>query len=176
MSDSTSVRAAQVIGIAGSAFVSGAILSISFVTIPALVEPPADSKVQYSYIAVQWRRLYNLGKSLIPPIATTAATAYTYAAFQMHPFPECEWYATAGVITFGIVPFTFAAMKKTNDKLHDKAGVVDDIGLEGAEEAELLRTEKTEDLVTRWKWLNAQRGLFPLVGAIIGVVTTTIYA
>ncbi|KAG7442927.1 DUF1772-domain-containing protein [Guyanagaster necrorhizus] len=176
MTDSTSVRAAQVIGIAGSAFVSGAILSISFVSVPALVAPLPDSKVQYSYIAVQWRRLYELGKSLIPPIATTAATAYTYAAYQMHPFPGCGWYATAGMLTFGIVPFTLGLMKKTNDKLHDKAGVVDDIGLEGAEEAEQLRTEKTEELVTRWKRLNAQRGLLPLAGAIIGAVITTIYA
>ncbi|EEB93675.1 hypothetical protein MPER_07634, partial [Moniliophthora perniciosa FA553] len=71
----------------------------------------------------------------------------------------------AGILTIGIVPWTFSTMLDTNNKLHAKA----ELGLEGAEIVGEKDTE-TQDLIKKWGVLNAVRGALPLGGVVVGLI------
>ena len=61
----------------------------------------------------------------------------------------------------------------TNRKLHIKHGEMKglDVG-EKATEVGLAKGESTKELVDKWGVLNVGRGLFPLLGAVLGLWTT----
>ena len=64
-------------------------------------------------------------------------------------------------------------MMPTNRKLlkkHDEMKGLD-VG-EKATEAGLAKGESTKELVDKWGLLNVGRGLFPLLGAVLGLWTT----
>ena len=66
----------------------------------------------------------------------------------------------AGLMTAAIVPYTMAIMGSVNDTLMEAANADGRMG---------LGDEEVKDLVRRWSWLNAARGVLPLVGGVVGM-------
>ena len=72
-----------------------------------------------------------------------------------------------------IFPYTIFGMMSTNQKLlkkHDEMKGLD-VG-EKATEVGLAKGESTKELIDRWGMLNLGRGMFPLVGAVLGLWAT----
>lgn len=69
-------------------------------------------------------------------------------------------YAAAAVLTLSIVPYTFATMAGTNDKLLGLAESKGDLSTSRAE---------VESLISRWIQLNWVRSLLPLAGSFVGI-------
>ncbi|KAL4786581.1 hypothetical protein BJX76DRAFT_354946 [Aspergillus varians] len=166
-----SIRAAQAIGLTGAAYLAGNIASYSLVSVPALQTAHSDYKAPLTLIVKQWRALYDRGHAQNPPIAVVAASAFAYLAWSVHksvavaalaPRNAVALYSAAAALTVGIVPWTFATMIKTNEVLQRRAGE-DWIPDEES-------SEEVEECLGRWRVLNGIRGVFPLVGALVGVL------
>ncbi|KAK7453488.1 hypothetical protein VKT23_011765 [Stygiomarasmius scandens] len=144
------IRIAQALGIAGSAFVSGAILSISYIATPAILDYPFQ-------VASQWDDVYTRGSHRMPPLALLSTGAYAYAAYTTTSTDKARLFTLAALFTIGIVPYTFGTMLNTNNQLKRKIQVAE-------------KDEETIELVKKWKLLNAGRGLLPLVGSVLGIM------
>jgi hypothetical protein len=189
------VRLAQIMGIVGSSALSGtpvpshpprtgkahwpssslgAILSISFISMPALASPAPDAGVsavspqdRSSRLAQTWQLLYNRGSSIAPPLAILSSTAWAFLAYTApaggNPLTR-RLFVGAAACTAGIVPFTIGFMKRTNDALSAKARA------NGTGKSLVVKDDlaQTEGLLGKWMALNALRGALPLVGAILG--------
>ncbi|KAK5998962.1 Anthrone oxygenase ptaC [Cladobotryum mycophilum] len=144
-------------GIIGSAWVSGAISSFSIAGAPAAAAVPQTS-------ARVWAQLYRRGVATMPKYAGVVALSYLYAAYDAYT-RDGPWriLLAAAACVVSTVPFTFVAMKKTNDALHEAAVVeaTQDKNVMAAQVPQLLQT---------WTRLNSIRGLFPLAGTILGSV------
>ncbi|KAF8633065.1 hypothetical protein AX15_001540 [Amanita polypyramis BW_CC] len=190
MSDSINLKVVQVAAILSSAFASGGILSLSFLTVPTLLLPerpperPTTSSsselptpaTPISHVVRQWSYVYDTGKTIYPSIAASSALAFSYLAYILRGRPDkfSKLYLTAAAVTLSIVPYTLGVMLPTNKRLEARAKHV---GREGMKSAEISEEEKAkrekEDrevpgLMMKWAWLNAIRGIFPLMGAVIG--------
>ncbi|KAL0565521.1 hypothetical protein V5O48_016506 [Marasmius crinis-equi] len=158
MSTGIGIRIAQALGIAGSAWLSGSISSLSIISAPALLAP--SSLASPTHATIQWKALYNTGKNTMPPVAVAASAAYFYLAFTLHKasLELTKLYATAGVLTLGIVPYTILIMSGTNAAIGRKA--VDGLALQ----KETTTSGELKVLVGRWINMNLARGLLPLAG------------
>lgn len=171
-------------------------MSLSIMDIPNLALPARRSPgainpfhevpgTPIAHLTHQWLDVYERGMRIFPPIATVASLANGYLAWTLRdtpaPTPTSQsWtslYATAIVVTLGMVPWTLTAMKSTNDRLGAHATRDDKALAEGTEgmvlsAAEKFRRAKRDDEVLGllWKWadLNFCRSLFPLTGSVIG--------
>ncbi|KAG7091763.1 hypothetical protein E1B28_008165 [Marasmius oreades] len=173
MSSGTGIRIAQALGISGSAFVAGSIISISVISAPVLLTP--TSFFSTAHAALQWKHLYTRGATLMPPLALVASLAHFYLAWKAHTLESVisssrsltRLYMTAGALTIGIVPWTLLVMAPTNDALIRKA-------VDSPTEAAVAssKTYETEDLMEKWITLNFVRGLFPLAGTVAALYAT----
>ncbi|KAK7040909.1 hypothetical protein VNI00_009505 [Paramarasmius palmivorus] len=155
----TGVRIAQAVGILGSAFISGGILSLSWISVPVVLRPTPYHSSHYA--AIQWADLYHRGAMTMPALAFLACSAYFFLSWNNG---GNQLYATAGLLTIGIVPWTFATMMGTIGKLEAKIKLG-----EKAKETVAAKDYETEDLIKKWSLLNAVRGGFPLAGAVVGL-------
>ncbi|ESK91871.1 hypothetical protein Moror_10483 [Moniliophthora roreri MCA 2997] len=158
------IRIAQAVGIAGSAFVSGSILSLSWMAIPAILKSSPLSPSRDA--AIQWAALYDRGHKINPSLALIASSAYFFLSWNLRRNDRLlKLYAAAGVLTIGIIPWTLGTMLDTNNKLHAKAEL-------GVEVAEIVGEKDTEAeaLIKKWGVLNALRGVLPLGGAVVGLI------
>ncbi|SLM35291.1 Protein of unknown function DUF1772 [Lasallia pustulata] len=165
----TSIELAQVVGIAGSAFLSGGISFISYGVVPSLLLAPAP------LLARQWRGMYLRGISVAPPFAVVSFAAYSYLAVKLYDaplsvnHPKGELYALAALMTISVMPYTLLAMKNVNAKLMAKAKDMESLEVkEEVTEVGLPKGESAKDLVRWWGILNFGRGVLPLVGALLG--------
>ena len=125
----------------------------------------------------------------------SSALAFTYLAYAQRGRADkfsTRLYLAAAAVSLVIVPYTFGVMMPTNRRLQSrakrdiKAGYESAQAAEGKEgppyvseeeivksEEEIVKREKEDEeipgLMIKWAWLNAIRGVFPLVGAAIGV-------
>lgn len=161
--------------------------------IPTLLLPPPPSKKPeqkraISHITHQWLHAYDMGKHIYPSIVASSALAFTYLAYAQRSradkFPP-RLYLAAAAMSLAIVPYTLGVMMPTNKRLQGrakrdiKAGYESEQAAEGKEgppdvsEEEIIQREKEDEeipgLMVKWAWLNAIRGAFPLMGAVIGV-------
>ncbi|KAF5017729.1 hypothetical protein F66182_10327 [Fusarium sp. NRRL 66182] len=138
-------------GIAGSAWVSGAIAGASLMAVPAALSAPSTS-------ATVWQEIFNRGIALMPKLAATTAASYLYGAFSAHQDGR-SWkgLATSALLTVAIVPYTILFMSSTNNFLFKAAS-----GTLGASQDEVSR------LIGRWGVLNLGRSLLPLAGTVVG--------
>ncbi|KAL2818050.1 hypothetical protein BJX63DRAFT_82693 [Aspergillus granulosus] len=167
----TGIRVAQAVGLTGAGWLAGNIACYSLVSIPALITSYHEHNVPLPLIVKQWRDMYNTGKAQNPPIAVLTAAAFAYLAWSVResttplavlaPKNATALYSAAAALTVAIVPWTLAAMAGTNRKLLDRAGAKSWIPTEEA-------AEETEDLLHTWTFLNAVRGVFPLVAGVVG--------
>ncbi|KAL4957066.1 hypothetical protein BDW69DRAFT_157112 [Aspergillus filifer] len=166
------VRAAQVVGLTGAAFLAGNISTYTLSAIPALQKSLSSSPApSTTTIAKQWQTMYNAGKAQNPPIALLTASAFAYLAWTAHsgtsaaldvlsPRNATWLYAAAAAATVGIVPWTLATMRGVNSAL---AGVAEGVGANGEKKG-----DEVYELLGRWRVLNGIRGVLPLVGAMLG--------
>ncbi|KAM6492428.1 protein of unknown function (DUF1772) domain containing protein [Amanita muscaria] len=179
----TSLKVAQATAIITSAFASGGILTISFLSVPALLLPARPTPGSQasssppshliSQVTQQWCWAYNMGKVVFPSLAASSALAYTYLAYALKHSKISQTYLAAAVVTMSIAPYTLAVMLPTNKRLMERAARKDVTPKQQGEQEENAQQREHEDreipdLMVKWAWMNAIRGLFPLVGAVIG--------
>ncbi|GAB7351244.1 hypothetical protein MBLNU459_g1671t2 [Dothideomycetes sp. NU459] len=145
----TAIRVAQVVGITSAAFVSGAIGGISFMCGPALMDSPAP------LAAKQWKKVFDSGKVIAPPLSVVSAAIFGGLAYRALLVPS-------------IVPYTIFFMAPTNNKLEQKASSLANASLsDTAAEAGVAKEETTHALLDKWISLNLGRSLFPLFGSVL---------
>ncbi|KZO99321.1 hypothetical protein CALVIDRAFT_553264 [Calocera viscosa TUFC12733] len=162
MSD-TLTRVIQAVALGSSSFLAGFITTFS-VSIPALslAPPPLAAQV--------WRALYKLGKGRAPYVALLSTASYAYLAYHAGSSLETAALAAAGACVIAIVPYTFAAMGRTNGRLLElaasasKGGSGERTGLKEPEPS----AEEVSALLGKWTGLNYARAMLPAIGAAVG--------
>lgn len=142
---------------------SGAMMSLSLVAIPVLLDTTTDA----TQLLDQWTCLYQYGGQFLPPIAICTVLLYLYICKQKRAAKR-PWriLALAGITTVSVIPFTLLIMVPTNNEL---------LRLQAASEAEplvLFQISGAKELVVRWTRLHLTRSLFPLAGAVLGTLGT----
>ncbi|EKD15970.1 uncharacterized protein L3040_003405 [Drepanopeziza brunnea f. sp. 'multigermtubi'] len=154
------IRLAQTLGITTSLVLAGTSLSTSTTTIPRLLESPPALLLQ------QWRHMYAAGRATAPPVAAVAALSYFFLAYRARSGAGAGagagMYVAAGLLSVGIVPYTFAVMMRTNRRLLGRAA---ELGVEVEGEGE----ESAHQLVDRWGVLNLGRAAMLLASGLLGV-------
>ncbi|KAJ3809476.1 hypothetical protein EV368DRAFT_48170 [Lentinula lateritia] len=165
-------RIAVALGLTGSAWCSGAIMSCSFIAVSALLDPSIPSAAA-GHTSIIWQNVYKRGKESIPFVAMSTSAAFVYAAYTVPNPLSLESIQRSktlllfgGLLTVGIIPFTLMVMKSTNDALHAKAASVQRRSKEGSV---TLLDDGTKELARTWNILNFIRGLFPLAAAFTGI-------
>jgi noranthrone monooxygenase len=136
-------------------------MNLFLLTIPVLLE----TTHQTSQILHQWSCVFYSGHRKGPAISIATGMIYGLAAWSKHAAGS-PWrvFALAGVMTVSMVPYTWIFMQSTNNALF-RAEARSKSGNEGT-------WGEAERLVTAWNRLNAVRALFPLTGAILGMLGT----
>ncbi|MCJ1371142.1 hypothetical protein MMC20_002357 [Loxospora ochrophaea] len=160
----------QVLGITTSAGLSGAILFISWGSVPALRAAPP------SIAARQWAITYDIGKRTSPLIAATSSLLLGYVAYATYDLrasiigQKAGLYALAAFSTICIAPFTILVMEGTNNQLQTKASEAKKVNKgDETSDIELVGGESVGELLGRWSVLNAFRGILPLIGSILAL-------
>ncbi|KAI9877952.1 MAG: hypothetical protein M1830_002359 [Pleopsidium flavum] len=131
--------------------------SLSLVTIPVLLQTSTPT----SLLLQQWKSIYLRGHIQGPAIATLTGLTYAYVAYaKSQQGKDGTGYGIAGLATVAIVPYTLTIMGSVNRRLMEAAAA-------GPRTA--VGSEEVKVLVARWSRLNAVRGLFPLLGGIVGL-------
>lgn len=126
--------------------------------------------------------MYDHGSVQNPPIAAFVAGTFYYVTWQIRSKPAVYerlvgsndqlLYCGAAFVTLGIVPWTLAAMIKTNFALEAIAAGDTTITTKderGEEDVHTVSDDEFDGLVRRWQLLNGIRGVFPLVGGLLGL-------
>ena len=83
--------------------------------------------------------------------------------------PRGELYALAALMTVSVVPYTLLVMKSVNAKLLAKAEEMESLDAKDeVTEVGLPKGESAKELVDWWGVLNLGRGVFSLLGAVLG--------
>ena len=149
---------------------TGSILGISFFAVPTWLVAPNPLPVR------QWKVSFDRGKIINPALALVSAISYIYLSYRLYGtlnHPKAEMYGLSAMAPLVIFPYTIFGMMSTNRKLlkkHDEMKGLD-VG-EKATEVGLAKGESTKELIDRWGMLNLGRGMFPLVGAVLGLWAT----
>lgn len=148
------------LGLAGTAlslFLSGAISSISLLTIPVvLIQSSSDSQ------ALQfWKTIFDRGKIQGPVVATVAGVLHVSSSYlrsgSWREVSTTRWLAAGA--TAAIVPFTLLVMEPLANGALVRAAT-SGVGKAG-----------TRELIERWRVLNLIRSVLPLVGGVLGLVS-----
>lgn len=136
-------------------------ISLSAITIPVFLDTDTDP----THLLRHWARLYHYGHIYMPTVCVTTCGLYAYTALSKRVSSRIQWriYAIAGVTTITMVPFTWLIMVPTNDKLFQLKAL-------GETTASEVDMNNVQDIVMTWVWLHVIRSLFPLVGAILGLL------
>ncbi|KAI4797120.1 hypothetical protein E4T44_12020, partial [Aureobasidium sp. EXF-8845] len=112
----TGVRVAQVLGLTASAYLAGSIGSISWQSVPALMDAPAP------LLAKQWKKIFDSGKVVAPPMAAVSSIIFGYLAYRA-PTASSDFklYTIAAILVPSIIPYTVSLMSGINSKLQEKA-------------------------------------------------------
>ncbi|KOC16368.1 aflLa/ hypB/ hypothetical protein [Aspergillus flavus AF70] len=151
------ITAIQATAVVMGSFMSGAMMSVYGLAMPAFLQTVTQSGQLVGY----QRRLYQIGTTKGRVLGLT--TTLLYMSVSVHQYLTGEpWLvsAAAGFTTISLVPFTEILMASTNNALarletETNRGVV-------------ISGERTEQLVRKWDRFNAVRALFPLAGAVLG--------
>jgi len=127
--------------------------------------------------------MYIGGKHVAIPCAYLSSLSYFYLAYSSfssaNPFAGGAGnnvgiaYLTAGLLSVGIIPFTFVVLMPTNKKLERKEE--ETRALEKSDEVVeigLAREETAKVLVDRWGVLNLWRVGMLLAASLVGIWTS----
>lgn len=157
MDSPTTILATQIVSISTAFLTSGAIVCLSYSSVPILVA--ADPKTSIP----QTRDLFSSGSHIFPQLASVATSGFAYLAYHSPLGSNTQMqYAAAAIGTIGIAPFTFLLMAPTNFTIR---GIKEtDEGIKEAGGPERVRT-----LIRKFGRLNAVRGTIMAVGAGVGL-------
>lgn len=137
---------------------------------------PAISIAPPNVAPKQWRKIYDIGVSSAPRIAAASASAFAFAAYSISKSRTAAAANTASdpvyllsaaaVSTVMIAPWTILVMLPTNNALDEKVAAAT-TGIPGTNDDAL------QSLLKKWAGLNGIRSVFPLVGAVLGLVIIT---
>lgn len=90
--------------------------------------------------------------------------AYWYAAWSYRNTDSnlSMMHIVSGTITMSMIPFTWIFILGVNTKLFRAIG--------DQTTSQVVNIDRIRGLVQRWRWLNVVRAMFPLTGAIVGMV------
>lgn len=137
---------------------------------PGLLQSRLENDISSATLAKQWRKVFEAGKAQNPPVAAITSSAFLYLAwcvrsgspmFVRAVAGRSALYCSAAVLTLGIVPYTFAVMRKTNSKLIEKATIDPTVAEKDGGDI--------DELVHSWIALNSFRSLLPLAGGVVGI-------
>lgn len=122
----------------------------------------------------QWLYIYNKGGKTFPYLVAGSALAYAYVVYYLllrHAGSRTGWstvlyriYLFASAVTISAIPFSLAFVEPLAKKLLSIIAKEDDNSVTPREEGEVPR------LIDAWAKWNVGRGIFPFVGAVVGVV------
>ncbi|OAL43546.1 hypothetical protein IQ07DRAFT_616393 [Pyrenochaeta sp. DS3sAY3a] len=166
----TGLIIAQTVGITASAYLFGQNASLSFVSIPAVMQAPAP------LAAKQWSTVFTIGQAFGPPLAIASALATGYAASQLDPKSlSFKLNVAATLLLPSIVPFTFAFIVPTNKKLLAKRDQLAAASLEDkAIEVGVAQDETVHALIDKWGTLNLARAVIVGTGALCAIIAAVI--
>lgn len=132
---------------------TGAIVCFSLAAASAAKAAPAST-------AKIWRELYARGAVIMPKVASVVALSFAYAAYDVSARGG-RWtgFAAAAAAVVSIVPFSLTYMSGNIAALQRAA----------ADAPDGPATADVPDLIDTWCLMNLARGLFPLVGTVLGV-------
>ena len=120
--------------------------------------------------------MYDIGKIVNPGIGIVSSVAYGFLAYRLYGglnHHKAEMYGVAATVVLGMLPWTRLVMWNTNLALFKKEDEMKSLSVEDkVTEAGLGKGQSTKELVDRSSTLNLLRGLFPLVGAVVGTWAT----
>ncbi|KAI0175057.1 hypothetical protein BJ166DRAFT_513551 [Pestalotiopsis sp. NC0098] len=156
-----SPRMFEVTALIGGSFLSGAMMSISMVGVPAL----RDTGTQAATILHQWRRIYHYGHSIMPVLALSTCALYGCAALQRRSKRQKSWalLGLAGIATVCIIPFTLIIMAPVNETLFELENSI-------AANPGVISTEDAKSILSRWNSFHVVRSCIPLIGTFINVL------
>lgn len=136
--------------------------SLFLLTIPVIIEGTNSS----AQLLRQWHSIFYRGHIQGPAISTATGLMHSYAAWS-RASQGATWrpFAVAAAVTVTMIPFTWVFMANVNNQLFR---AVDLSGKEG--EAPWPEAERLVKLWGRW---NVVRALFPLSGAVLGLLGAT---
>lgn len=139
--------------------------SISIITVPVLF----DTVTQPLPLLTQWARLYHYGHMVMPGICVAATSLFAYSALRNRAVASVKnpkpWriYAIAGATTIAMVPFTWVVMVPTNNMLFNLKELA-------GGKASVVEFAEVRALIVRWAWMHILRSVFPLAGAMLGLL------
>ncbi|KAI8181045.1 Monooxygenase hypC [Colletotrichum sp. SAR 10_75] len=147
-------------GILGCAWWAGAGQSLSIFSVAAALETSAEP----IHALKLWQNLFYRGMSIGPKVAGLTFLSLAYSAYDRYRH-GLAWkpFVVAGALGLGIVPYTFAFMGPTNERL-----------LAGAQGVVALGWSETRELLVRWQTLNVVRSFFSIAGAAVGLWYTAL--
>jgi hypothetical protein len=167
------LRITQAIGLTGTSLLAGLSLTLSFVSIPRILESPAPLLLR------QWTHLFNQLKILVPSMATLCGSSLIYLAYLTRTSQITSWnngmgYLAAGTATVSIVPWTMVFMLRTNTKLLEMTERAEGMGkgVKGNWEGEISAKgseESAHQLVDQWAVLNLGRAALFTFGAVTAI-------
>ncbi|KAA8646583.1 hypothetical protein EYZ11_006293 [Aspergillus tanneri] len=154
MAQNTGQIGIQATAVISGSFLSGAMTSLSLITIPVILDTGTQSK----QLLDQFVALYNYGHRIMPALSVTTCALYGFVANSKRAAGD-PWsiYGVAAATTIAMVPFTWIFMVPINNTLFALHAAASDAAL-----------EEVRGLSVQWQWLHVARSLFPLAGAIIG--------
>ncbi|KAM3077542.1 hypothetical protein ACMFMG_006879 [Clarireedia jacksonii] len=108
------IRVAQCVGITAASALAGANLSVSFITVPRLLESPPHLLLK------QWANLYHQGKAFFPVASLLPAGSFFFLAYKETDKLKLKSWAAAGALSVALAPYTLLTMMYTNRKLFSK--------------------------------------------------------
>lgn len=138
-------------------------MSLSVIVIPVFL----DTDTEPTQLIRHWARLYRYGGFYMPALSVAVTGLYGYSALRKRTSNRKQWliYAAAGATTITMVLFTLLMMAPTNNILLRMEALAS-----ASATASAVGLSTVQDLVVRWAWLHVVRSVFPLVGAILGLV------
>ena len=141
-------------------------MSLSLIAVPVFL----DTTTEAAHLVYHWARTYHYGHLVLPTMAVGTAGLYAYAAARRRAAKR-SWAGVlaAGLTTVAMVPFTWIFMVPTNDKLFGL-----EIAFRAAQSAAAPAASLGEvrELIVKWSWLHVTRSVFPLAGAVLGLLVT----
>ncbi|KAH9873283.1 hypothetical protein J1614_005681, partial [Plenodomus biglobosus] len=165
---------AQTVGITSSLYLLGSNAALSLIAVPAILQAPAP------LAAKQWYTVLTRGGTLGRPLAILSAIATAYAAYtQPRDSLQFKLNIAATVLIPSIVPFTYAFIVPTNNKLIAKKDEFASLsqksrsakaGMPGGwDEVEADSLETVHALIDRWGVLNLVRAGLVAGGSLCAV-------
>jgi noranthrone monooxygenase len=130
-------------------------MSLLLLTIPVIL----DTAPSATLLLDQWDIIFHRGHIQGPAISIATGTMHAAAAWRSGE-PAL---AVAAAFTVAMIPYTWIFMRGVNTALFAASA--------STHEAKETQRDRVKTLVARWSRFNAVRALFPLAGAVVGLVT-----